>query len=256
MNKRILTVFLALLLTLALVPAAVAESPAAIFEQPTDPDYVIRIDGGYVKDHLETVNDAECLRVDLFLEGVTNERLLSSISFKLAYDPEQITHVKNKPLSGSGNMCMVNANDPGLIQYAFISTNGILLDGATPILTMWFEVANGLADGAKIEFAFTEPIKSDSVSAGSYHSEKRTVGADLHPYIVTAETLYGDANCDGSVTAADAALILHALTGLDTLSDQGMKNAKVDGTDTLNTEDAALILRFVVRLIARFPVQD
>ena len=132
----------------------------------------------------------------------------------------------------------------------------VLLDGATPILTMWFEVANGLADGAKIEFAFTEPIKSDSVSAGSYHSEKRTVGADLHPYIVTAETLYGDANCDGSVTAADAALILRALTGLDTLSDQGMKNAKVDGTDTLNTEDAAMILRFVVRLIARFPVQD
>ena len=67
--------------------------------------------------------------------------------------------------------------------------------------------------------------------------------------------LYGDANCDGKVTAADAAIVLRVLVGLDTLSGQGMKNALVSGGETLSAEDAALILRYVVKLIDRFPVE-
>ena len=57
------------------------------------------------------------------------------------------------------------------------------------------------------------------------------------------------------VTAADAALVLRVLVGLDTLSSAGAANAKVDGKATLSAEDAALILRYLVGLIDRFPVE-
>ncbi len=70
------------------------------------------------------------------------------------------------------------------------------------------------------------------------------------------KVVYGDANCDGSVTAADAALVLRVLVGLDTLTAQGMQNALVSGGDTLSATDAALILRRVVGLIDAFPAEQ
>ena len=193
--------------------------------------------------------------MDLYLDGVTSEQMLSSISMKLLYDPDQLTYVKSKSLSGSGLMNVMNSNVLGLVQYAFISSFGTVIGGTTPLLTLWFTTAEDLPDGTQIRFAFSEPVKADSISPGSYNSQKRSVGVRLIPYTV-GETRFGDANCDGSVTPADAALVLRALVGLNTLSEQGMKNAKVDGTDALNAQDAALILRYIVRLIMLFPVQE
>ena len=255
LTKRLLSLFLVLMFTLAVLPAAFADTPASVLDPDGDPDYMLRIDGGRVSDHLETVNGKECVRVDLYLDGVTNDRLLSSISFKLAYDPDQLTYVKYKALAGNDVMSIGNPNEAGLFQFAFVSSSGMLISGTTPLLTLWFTVSEVLPDGTQIRFSVSEAIKADSVSAGSYNSQKRSVGTDFAPFLIRS-TIFGDANCDGAVTPADAALVLQALIGMKTLSDQGLKNAKVDGTDTLNAEDAALILRYIVKLIARFPVQE
>lgn len=255
LRKQLLACILVLLLIAAFIPAAAAESDRTFVDLSDEGDYVLRIDGGFVSEHTETVNGKECLRVDLFLDGVTNKRLVSSISFKLGFDPEQLTFEKSKGLSGSGLMNVINPNEPGLIQYAFASTNGTMLSGTTPLLTLWFTVAEDLPDGTQIGFEVTEPIKADSIAAGSYASQKRSVSTDFSPFIV-GSIFYGDANCDGTVTAADAAHVLRALVGLTMLSEQGVKNAKVDGTDALNAQDAALILRYVVKLIDVFPVQE
>lgn len=249
-QKRILTLLLAFLLVLPLVSAAVAEATPA--DLPETGDYVIRIDGGYVSEHLETVNDSECLRVDLFLDGVTSERLLSSIQFKLIYDADQLTFVKYKSLSGSMNA--FNANVSGLIQYAYTSTGGTLLNGTKPLLTLWFTVAEDLPAGTRIRFAFSEAIKADSIAAGSFNSQKRTVGAKLRPFGIGP--ILGDANCDCLITASDAALVLRMLVGLNALSDMGTENAKVAGQGKVTAEDAALILRYVVGLIERFPAEN
>ena len=249
-QKRFLTFLLAALLVLSAVPAASAEAEPV--DLPGNGDYVLRINGGYVSEHLETVDGRECLRVDLFLDGVTSARLLSSISFKLLYDADQLTFVKHKSLSGS--MSTFNPNTPGSIQYAFISVNGTSVDGTTPLLTLWFTLREDLPAGTQIRFAFKEPIKADSVPKGSYISEKRTVGVQLHPFGIAP--IYGDANCDCEVTAADAAHVLRALVGIETLSATGTKNAKVAGQGTFSAEDAALILRYVVGLIERFPAEE
>ncbi|MCL2672152.1 MAG: fibronectin type III domain-containing protein [Clostridiales bacterium] len=68
------------------------------------------------------------------------------------------------------------------------------------------------------------------------------------PCDVRPGILRGDANCDGKVSAEDAALVLRALAGLSTLSEQGELNADVTGGG-VGAEDAAMILRFLAGLI-------
>lgn len=259
LRKRLFTPILAFLLLFALVPAAKAQTgsfdrDAGAAELPYSGEYRVRINGGYVAEHTERVGDTDCLRVDLFLEGATDARPLSSISFKLLYDPAQLTYVKAKSLSANGVMSYLNPGVAGMIQYAFISTNGSVIPGTTPLLTLWFTLAEGLAPGTQIRFAFGEAIRADSVDLTDYSTQKCTVGAVLRPFGIGP--IYGDANCDCDVGAADAALVLRALVGLDSLSGQGLLNAKVDGAAALSVQDAALILRYIVKLIDRFPVQE
>ena len=89
-------------------------------------------------------------------------------------------------------------------------------------------------------------------------------GYDLSPFcpycggIVSGmeQFVCGDANDDGIITAADAAIILRALVGMSELCDHGRLNADVDGDGAITAADAAMILRFVVGLIQTFPVQQ
>lgn len=67
---------------------------------------------------------------------------------------------------------------------------------------------------------------------------------DVQPYL-----LKGDANMDGSVTSADAALILRHVIGLETLADTALQLADVNGDGKITAADAAMILRYVVGLI-------
>lgn len=75
--------------------------------------------------------------------------------------------------------------------------------------------------------------------------------------IVRFIPLYGDANCDGKITSADAALVLRALVGLSAITPEGMRNADVAGDfDGMpNAADAVAILRYVVGLIKVFDVE-
>jgi hypothetical protein len=61
-------------------------------------------------------------------------------------------------------------------------------------------------------------------------------------------TLLGDANCDGQVTAADAALILRYLNGLSDLTEQGKLNADYNQDGKITKEDAEMIMQHIVGL--------
>ena len=68
-------------------------------------------------------------------------------------------------------------------------------------------------------------------------------------FVFSPQKKRGDANCDTLVNAADAAAILRHLVRLQTLSAQGLLNAKVtDGSGPVSAADAAKILRWLVRL--------
>ncbi len=78
--------------------------------------------------------------------------------------------------------------------------------------------------------------------------------ADIEVYV----PMYGDANCDGIVTAADAALVLRSLVGLSTITEKGMINADVapDFDGVPNAADAAAILRYLVGMIETFEIEE
>ena len=65
-------------------------------------------------------------------------------------------------------------------------------------------------------------------------------------FIATDESLSGDANLDGSVTVADAVAILQYIGNRDKyqLTDQGKKNADVDGVEGITPNDALTIQKW------------
>ena len=65
--------------------------------------------------------------------------------------------------------------------------------------------------------------------------------------------VFGDANCNGKITSADAAAVLRAIVGLSTLPARGAWNADADGNGEISSSDAAAILRYVVGLINTLP---
>ena len=59
----------------------------------------------------------------------------------------------------------------------------------------------------------------------------------------------GDVNCDGEVNSQDAALILQYIVGLIELESDGLESGDVDNNSSINSQDAALILQYIVGLI-------
>lgn len=72
--------------------------------------------------------------------------------------------------------------------------------------------------------------------------------------VLPVGTLTGDANGDGKVNTADAALVLQYAAEL--LPDEAVQltAADVDGNGKVSTADAALILQYAAELLSRFPV--
>ena len=103
-----------------------------------------------------------------------------------------------------------------------------------------------------------------SIGQNSYENSDQ-IGARIRTRnradIVPAEQpipAYGDANVDGKITAADAAMVLRALVGMSELTSRGAANANVAPAydNAPNAADAAAILRYVVGLIDTFEVQN
>ena len=58
----------------------------------------------------------------------------------------------------------------------------------------------------------------------------------------------GDANLDGKLTAADAALVLRTVVGLSYMDEPMCAAGDTDGDGEITAADAAKILRLVVQL--------
>lgn len=144
----------------------------------------------------------------------------------------------------------------GMMLFAWASETGVLLREDDVILTLWFAKGEGLQPGDRVEIAFTVNALGYPSSLSLLFAERvveveaRTVNGS----ITFDPIVYGDANCDGAVTAADAALVLRAMVGLSELTLRGALNADVDEDGEITAADAAMILRYVVGMIDALPV--
>ena len=135
------------------------------------------------------------------------------------------------------------------------SETSVLLHNEDVILSLYLKRQDG-ATAEKTDVVFTEnPLHN--VSAIAFEFDGKIVEAEaatVDGSITFDAIVYGDVNCDGMITPADAALILRSIVGLSTLGAQNMLNADVNGDGVITAEDAACILRYVVGLIEALPV--
>ena len=69
--------------------------------------------------------------------------------------------------------------------------------------------------------------------------------------------MYGDADCDGSVSILDVISLNKYLLGRQQLTDAGKANADVDANNNINETDSLYILKCVVELVKQsdFPIR-
>ena len=198
-------------------------------------------------------NGETLYRSDIRVKHLENgARAVNSMQIFLRYDHAILELAKHE---GAVDW-MINDVD-ALFSAVWASETDVTVADDEIVLTLWFRKIGNAAADAPVEICFVENTLGN-VSALSF-----VEGSTVTEYEVNTEDgsilfetpLLGDANLDGQITAADAALVLRALVGLSELSTRGMLNADADGDGEITAEDAALILRLVVGLINTFPAE-
>ena len=67
--------------------------------------------------------------------------------------------------------------------------------------------------------------------------------------------MLGDADGNGKITTNDAKLVLQYIVKIIGADDLNLKVCDVDGNGNITTNDAKLILQYIVKLINKFPVE-
>ena len=178
--------------------------------------------------------------------------MVNSAQIFLTYDKTKLAFVK-----AEGKLAWEVTDKGTKLMAVWASDAPVLLQNDDAVLTLYFKEAERIPLGTKIDITFTTNI------LGLTSSMSFVVGGavvDLEAATVDGGILFdgllGDANCDGVVTAADAATILRSLVGLVELTPQGMINADVDGDGEVTAADASAILRYIVKLIEVFPIEE
>ena len=200
----------------------------------------------YVKE-----GDTILYRFDVTVETVLNGELpINSAQIFLTYDQSILTFVKC-----GGPVDWTVGEKDGVLFAAWASEKDVTVKDGDVLLSLYF-AAEDVAPNTLVPIGFTENALG-SGSAISFVDEGAVVSLFAHTQdgsILFDALLYGDANNDGAVTAADAAAILRAIVGLSVLSPRGALAADVDGDGLVTAADAAAILRFVVGLIDALPI--
>ena len=148
------------------------------------------------------------------------------------------------------------SNDGTMLSAVWASDAEVTVKDGDALLTLYF-AAEAAVPELYSEITFTQGALGESSSL-SYLEDGVTTDLAVNTVdggIRLEAPAYGDANGDGMITAADAALVLRSLVGLSELTMRGAANADVDGDGTVTAADAAAILRYVVGMIDVFPAQ-
>ena len=97
--------------------------------------------------------------------------------------------------------------------------------------------------------ASTQATVSETTAATSATTATESSGTSPTTEIV----IFGDVNLDGKVDISDAVLLNKTVAGTISLSESAKKNADCDGDGETGSNDAVVLLRFLVHLIQTLP---
>lgn len=150
-------------------------------------------------------------------------------------------------VEGSGLNATLHAKNGGTV--TLTATNGSIT------LTKEIEVAICILTTSTTEETTTTTTESvttdsDETTATTSGSETATTtkGGD-----VTPASLYGDVNLDGRVDIIDAVMLNKAAANTVQLSEQQRSNADCDANNEVDSNDAVVLLKFLVSIIKNLP---
>lgn len=150
-------------------------------------------------------------------------------------------------VEGSGLNAALHAKDGGTV--TLTATNGSIT------LTKEIVVATEVFTTSTTEETTTTATESvttdsDETTATTSGSETATTtkGGD-----VTPASLYGDVNLDGRVDIIDAVMLNKAAANTVQLSEQQRSNADCDANNEVDSNDAVVLLKFLVSIIKTLP---
>lgn len=163
-----------------------------------------------------------------------------SAQFKLKYDPNLLTPTAVNPGTDNSSWAVVsNFSSPGLINIGMYNTASIT-GNAKKIAMVNFTVNTTpgtptlTAPNLQLSNVIFDQVNVTTITNGNF-----TIP-------------YGDVNADGTITAADAALVAQEVVGLATFSAAQMSAADVSKDGTVTMYDAALIAQFAIGVITHF----
>ncbi|MDE6004652.1 MAG: endo-1,4-beta-xylanase [Oscillospiraceae bacterium] len=108
----------------------------------------------------------------------------------------------------------------------------------------------------------TEPPQETSETTEPTEPSQET-SETTEPTAPTQETsnsakdiIYGDVTGDGVVSIGDVVMITRAVLGKESLSDDEYERADVDGNEKVEPADSLNVMKYVVNLINKFPIQE
>ena len=219
----------------------------------------------------QTVAVGSDVVVDVSVENVTSPDGLGAYEFAIVYDPSVLTFedVADGPfLSSTGRTIFCpdpvfdrngdGVPDPGFVRWG-CGTLGAQLAGPTGggvLASLTFSTSCDGTSNLDFDLVALSDLLGDPLGASSQNGSVTVDGgSDCPPPVTppppppTPTRNRGDVNCDGSVTAVDAVLILQLdarmLIFLPCLS-----NADVNGDGVADAIDALLVLQNVAGLIS------
>lgn len=168
--KHLLAVLLCILMLIVLVPATGAEGA----------DYTLVIEGGATADHLVSVDGEDLLAVAVTMRESVSETVFG-VTFDLGYDPSQLAFVKSEA-DEAFSIQMLNDTETGSLRLALISVEGIAAVREQSVLTLYFDIAEGLEAGTVIELTLADGATVETTDAVT--PVEHSAAADISPYIL------------------------------------------------------------------------
>ena len=150
-------------------------------------------------------------------------------------------------VEGSGLNATLHAKDGGTV--TLTATNGsITLTKEIGIVTEVFTTSTTEETTTTTTESVTTNSDETTATTSSSETTTTTKGGD-----VTPASLYGDVNLDGRVDITDAVMLNKAAANTVQLSEQQRSNADCDANNEVDSNDAVVLLKFLVSIIKTLP---
>lgn len=159
--------------------------------------------------------------------------------------------------AGDGKRTSIaNWNDLSGQGYINTSVFGVLKLVGDSSVTTDITTVTGTTETTTTETTAVSDFGSEGTTVTSTGTTATTASGAVSQTAEKLSVLYGDVNVDGRVDISDAVLLNKAVAGAVKLNEQQTLNSDCDGNSELGSNDAIVLLKFLVSLVKSLPYTE